>query len=242
MGVQLLKEKLGLFLCLSVLILFDTVASAKTYYVAVNGSDSNPGTFGKPFVTINKGAGLLVAGDTLYIRGGTYNQTVSVENSGTASASITVMGYMGETAIIDGQHTLPTSDWGDLFNVTGNYVTIRELQVKNSNWMGLVLSGQHARAINIKAHLNKENGILVSGDYGRVENCEVWWNCKSNEYGKNERGNWASGLSAARHPQHALLRRNRVWNNWGGRDRNAARAALGGEFPTCTLSVCAGGT
>jgi hypothetical protein len=211
----LLKKKLSLFLCFSVLILFNSVAFAKTYYVAVNGSDANAGTFEKPFATINKGANLLVAGDTLYIRGGTYNQTVSVENSGTASEFITVMGYLGEAAIIDGQDILPTGVWGVLFNVVGNYVAVRDLTVKNSNWMGLALRGHHIQAISVKSHRNKENGILVSGEYGRVENCEVWWNCKSNEYGRNERGGWASGLSAARYPKYALLRKNKVWNNWG---------------------------
>jgi hypothetical protein len=130
-------------------------------------------------------------------------------------AFITVMGYPGETADINGQDILPTGVWGGLFNVTGNYVVVRDVTVKNSNWMGLALKGHHDQAISVKSYGNKENGILVVGDYGRVENCEVWWNCKSNEYGKNERAGWASGLSAARHPQHALLRNNRIWNNWG---------------------------
>jgi len=211
----LLKKIPNLLLCFSVFILLHSVASAKTYYVAVDGSDTNAGTPEKPFGTINKGARLLTAGDTLYIRGGTYNQAVSVENSGTAGVFITVMGYPGETAVIDGQDLLPTGVGGALFDVTGNYVVVRDVTVRNSNWMGLVLKGHHDQAISVKSHRNKENGILVSGDSGRVENCEVWWNCKSNEYGKKERGGWASGLSAARHPQDALLRKNRVWNNWG---------------------------
>jgi hypothetical protein len=212
---QLLKKILNTLLCFLVCILLDSAASAKTYYVAVNGSDTNAGTLERPFATINKGTPLLAAGDILYIRGGTYNQTITVENSGTVGAFITVMGYPGETVVIDGQDVLPTGVWGALFAVTGNYAVVRDVTVKNSNWMGLVLKGHHDQAISVKSYGNKENGILVVGDYGRVENCEVWWNCKSNEYGKNERAGWASGLSAARHPQHALLRNNRVWNNWG---------------------------
>jgi len=156
-----------------------------------------------------------VVGDTLYIRGGTYNQTVYIGNSGTAGAYITIAGHPGETAIVDGMDTLPADPWGELFSIYGNYVEVRDLTIQNSNWMGLGLRGQYARAIRINSYKNMENGILVTGDYGLVESCNVWWNAKSNEYGKNSRGNWASGLSAARHPHYATLRNNKVWNNWG---------------------------
>src|SRR5262249_45232346 len=47
--------------------------TGNTYYVATNGNDSNPGTISQPFRTIKKGIGILNAGDTLYIRSGTYN-------------------------------------------------------------------------------------------------------------------------------------------------------------------------
>src|SRR5215217_7462682 len=54
-------------------ILSPRVATAATYYVATTGSDANPGSQSQPFRTIDKGVSMLHAGDTLYIRGGTYN-------------------------------------------------------------------------------------------------------------------------------------------------------------------------
>ncbi len=191
------------------------VSLAATYYVATNGNDANPGTLDRPFATINTGIGKLSAGDTLYLRGGTYVQTVSVGKSGTASTPITISGYPGETAVIDGQDTLPAGDWGILFGVSGNYVTVRDLKIQQSQWFGLHLSGHHDQAINVKVHRCKDMGIYVGGDYSLVENCESYYNARWNEFGQNLKGSWASGISACRHPKYVTLRGNKVWNNWG---------------------------
>src|ERR1051325_7473065 len=50
---------------------------ATTYYVSTSGSDGNNGTsLSTPWRTINKAAQTMVAGDTVYIRGGTYRESV----------------------------------------------------------------------------------------------------------------------------------------------------------------------
>lgn len=43
-----------------------------SYYVAPNGSDSNPGTLALPFFTMTKAQSVAVAGDDIFFRGGTY--------------------------------------------------------------------------------------------------------------------------------------------------------------------------
>ena len=48
-------------------------ATAATYYVATNGNDSNAGNKDKPFATLKKANAVVTAGDTVWIRGGTYN-------------------------------------------------------------------------------------------------------------------------------------------------------------------------
>jgi len=55
-----------------------------TYYVAPDGDDSNPGTEAEPWQTIQKAADTLLAGDTVYIRAGTYSERVAPLNSGSA--------------------------------------------------------------------------------------------------------------------------------------------------------------
>lgn len=98
-----------LFLLLATLSIgFFTVTSAyaATYYVATTGSDSNPGTQAAPFKTIAKGSRALAAGDTLLIRGGTYNEQMMggyggfVFQNGTPGAYTRYAAYPGEQVIV----------------------------------------------------------------------------------------------------------------------------------------------
>ena len=95
----------------------DTSSPGTTYYVATNGNDANPGTMESPFGTLNTAAAKLKAGDTLLIRGGTYYQTMYCGASGTPGLPITIAGFPGEMAIIDGVYTNPASSWGALVSV-----------------------------------------------------------------------------------------------------------------------------
>ncbi len=56
-----------------VFLLSANAASAATYYVATTGNDANSGTLASPWRTIQKAANTMSAGDTVLIRGGTYN-------------------------------------------------------------------------------------------------------------------------------------------------------------------------
>jgi len=99
------------FLAFSLLLLFGVGAFAADCYVAPYGDDSNPGTKSKPFKTIQRGVEKLSAGDTLYIRGGSYHEAVVVNNlSGTGKKPVTITNYQGEEVTIDG--TVPiTGPW-----------------------------------------------------------------------------------------------------------------------------------
>lgn len=210
-----------MFRCAAALLLMALVlagrVSGASYYVATNGSDANQGTIDQPFATLNKGAAVLNPGDTLYVRGGTYYQTVYAPASGTPAAPVTISGYQAETAVIDGAYTNPASSWGNLFLVQGSNAVVKNLTIKRSNWIGLALTGPYDQAVNINSQSNMENGIIVTGsaDYGVVQNCQVYYNAKSNEGFQATRGGWSTGLSAARGPSYVTLRGNQVWNNWG---------------------------
>ena len=73
------------------------------YYVSTSGNDNNPGTHAAPWLTIQHAANAVVAGDTVYVLGGTYHESVSITKSGSASAgSIVFQSYPGQQAILDG--------------------------------------------------------------------------------------------------------------------------------------------
>jgi uncharacterized protein (TIGR03437 family) len=86
-------------------------ALAADYYVSPSGSDSFPGTLSQPFLTIQKAASVMVAGDTAFIRAGTYRETVTPANSGTQYAPITFMPYNGESVTVSGADAIPASSW-----------------------------------------------------------------------------------------------------------------------------------
>ncbi|MBN1773567.1 MAG: right-handed parallel beta-helix repeat-containing protein [Deltaproteobacteria bacterium] len=188
-------------------------ARGAPYYAAPTGSGSDC-TLDRP-CSLDTGVGRLSPGDTLFLRGGTYRQTVWIGTSGTGSAPIEIAGYPGETAVIDGDDALPAGEWGALFAVEGDYVTVRDLEIARSLWMGLVLRGAHDAARNVESHGHWENGILLAGDDGLAEACRVHDSARSNQDCVRRRSSWASGLSAARHPDGCVIRGNTVWHNWG---------------------------
>lgn len=71
-------------------------ATGLAYYVAISGNDGDPGTLDRPFRTIQKCATVALAGDTCFIRAGTYRETVSPAHSGTEGKPITFVPYAAE--------------------------------------------------------------------------------------------------------------------------------------------------
>jgi len=63
------------------------------YYVAKNGNDNNIGSETLPFLTIQKGVNEAIAGDTVYVKAGTYIEEVNSPNSGTDGKYITFQNY-----------------------------------------------------------------------------------------------------------------------------------------------------
>ncbi|WP_299248227.1 carbohydrate-binding protein [uncultured Aquimarina sp.] len=93
---------------------------AKDIFVAKNGNDDNSGTIDQPYLTINKAASVAVAGDVVYIREGTYEETLRPVNSGTAGNPITFQSYMGEKVIITAMEALNgfTPDGNGIYKTT----------------------------------------------------------------------------------------------------------------------------
>ena len=110
-------------------------ADAATYYLAPTGNDANACTQTAPCFTLQRAWALVAAGDTVYLRGGTYTYTKQqglVGKSGTAGNLIKVWAYPGETPVITRSATGYTTDiyWhrsGIFFS--GNYVHFKGLEI-----------------------------------------------------------------------------------------------------------------
>ncbi len=72
------------------LVLAPSASSAAIYFVDANhpnARDTNPGTETLPFKTISKATSLVNAGDTVFIKGGIYRETVTLSRSGTSATA-----------------------------------------------------------------------------------------------------------------------------------------------------------
>lgn len=85
-----------------ILLIIGNLCFAATYYVATTGSNSNTGTIGSPWLTIDYAESRMNDGDTCLVRGGTYYESVITTDSGSSGNHITIKSYPTETAIIDG--------------------------------------------------------------------------------------------------------------------------------------------
>jgi hypothetical protein len=77
-------------------------AGPKRFVDAARGDDSAAGTEAAPWKTLGHALRRLAPGDTLYLRGGVYYEKVFLSRSGTEEAPITIAGYPGELAVLDG--------------------------------------------------------------------------------------------------------------------------------------------
>ena len=98
--------------------------SQTTYYVAPSasgGSNSNAGTsLAAPFETLAHAINQLTAGDILYIREGTYRETITIDENGSSGNLITIQNYNNEVVTIDGTVDV-TGTWSTYNDVSGAY-------------------------------------------------------------------------------------------------------------------------
>jgi len=102
------------------------------FYVATTGNDSNDGTKSAPWRTIQHAADTARAGSTVYVRGGVYEELVSINTSGNASDGfITFKSHPGETAILEAEHFTPSGRQGVLTIRNQSYVRIEGFEIRN---------------------------------------------------------------------------------------------------------------
>ncbi len=169
-------SKQNIFGIMGVFLLLTTASCATraaTYYVATTGSDSNPGSEAAPFRTIADAVNRMVAGDTTYVRGGTYNETetITFKKSGTASAPIRLLNAPDESPIVDFGVTeatdrIPTRRFELLApgrTTPIGWITIEGFEIRRAS-EGIKMSNAHDITIRRNwMHHVVNQGILGSG-------------------------------------------------------------------------------
>ena len=194
-------------------------------YVSPAGDDDNNGSAGAPFRTVAKGLTSVRAGQTLYLRGGSYVENIAVRlPAGTASAPILVSSHPGERAIIKGLVALtnPTYITFNSFNVTWNTGGYDQHMFKitgGSNWTLQSSEIWGARSFaNLLISGNPQNwtlrGNVIHDTHGGESNVNRSHNVYAN-----------TGLSAA----GGLIERNLIFNATHGTNLKLAGSGGGGE-------------
>jgi len=148
-----------LFALLFVLALITPqMGAGNIYYVAAsNGSDNNPGTQALPWKTIQKAAKGMIAGDTVFVMGGTYNERVLITNSGNSGNPISYRINPGDTVTVNRG-----------FTITGNYINIHGFRVTGAwtcNWgqtdYNIHVDSDFVEIANIYCYGGKHAGIML---------------------------------------------------------------------------------
>ncbi len=158
-----------------------------TYYVAPWGNDENPGDKDAPLKTIQKGADILEAADTLVIRDGVYriSKEIRPANSGIPGKWITYYVLPGEKAVIDAENFVAGDEEGTYPSRLGlgsfhiqekSYIRVVGLHVRNSRSAGFIVRGpsEHVQLINCKTDRSFNSGIGIwYANQVKVLRCEV---------------------------------------------------------------------
>jgi hypothetical protein len=130
-------------------LLASAPALAATYYVSTTGGDTATGSESAPFATLTKANGAASAGDTIYVRGGTFYITTQLvlSKSGTSDTNRTkIWAYPGETPVLDASKYVTSNAAVDVpvVLVTGNWMHLKGLEIANAK---VGSSGDHSYSL-----------------------------------------------------------------------------------------------
>lgn len=139
------------------------------YYVSTTGNDANPGTQSLPWKTISKATNTMIAGDTVYVRAGSYNEQVNITRNGTSANNIIYSAYPGEEnrAIIEGNgidYSWNTGSEQAPVMINANYITFTGFRVQNSNMVGIKIVGNYINIYKNWVYNTASLGISVEGN------------------------------------------------------------------------------
>lgn len=197
------------------------ISDATTYYVAKTGNDSNPGTEFSPFRNIKHGVSSLSAGDTLYVKAGTYYESIlswktTIPNGTSWSNPVTVAANPGDTVTIH-----PSSGSGFFWVIDGmaKYLIIDGFIVDGGfNGFKFSNNSRFIRVQNSEIKNTSQNCIMVSvcmgcSNAGEVPNktYHEFINLKVHDSGSPEVPKHAIYISTG----HNLLESSEIYNASG---------------------------
>ncbi|KAI1280009.1 family 9 polysaccharide lyase [Xylaria sp. FL0933] len=194
---------------------------AASIYVSPTGSGS--GTIDSPYGSIQTAVNAASAGDTIYLRAGTYSPTTNIQitKSGTVASPITLRSYNNEKVIIDGEalpgtpygldEDLPNDERGILHIEGGNYWYFYGFELINGPYGIYSRDSSHNYYERLSTHDNYESGFQLQGD--AVNNTVIYLDSYLNR-DPRKNGESADGFACKEgEGEGNSIRNSRLWNN-----------------------------
>lgn len=176
-----------------------TALPAATWFVAPTGNDAAVGSIEHPFGTVQRAQESAESGDTVFLRGGTYQMTdaqiakrrrifaylIVLDKSGEPGKPITYRNYEGEKPVFDCSLVKPEGMRVTAFLVTGSWLHLRGIEVTgvqvtmrgHTQSICFESDGSHNVFERLTMHDGQAIGIYhVRGAENLFLNCDAWNN------------------------------------------------------------------
>ncbi|KAI8224375.1 putative transcriptional regulatory protein [Colletotrichum sp. SAR 10_77] len=196
-------------------------AAARDIFVSPTGTGT--GTQTAPYGSIQSAVNAAVAGDTIYLRQGTYAPSANIQfsKSGTVTSPISVRPYQSEKVIIDGENmpgtpkaldeSLPNSERGIFHIQNANYWAFYDLEMINGPYGIYARDASHNYYNGLSTHDNYETGFQLEGasSNNTVLNLDSYRNRDPRKNGESADGFACKSGSG----EGNVLRNARLWDN-----------------------------
>ncbi|MDR4484800.1 MAG: right-handed parallel beta-helix repeat-containing protein [Nitrospirales bacterium] len=199
-----------------------------------NGNDGNSGTQSAPFKTLERGFGVLLPGDTLYVRGGTYQgfySTLKIPSGNSWAQPVTIKAYQQEKVVLTaapgrspirfavGSHHIIVDGFildgrgGNAGIITGensHHIRILNSEVMNAPHSGILTNtgSSFFEFVNLRIHDNGsshfDHGLYIATSNHLVKDCLIYRNT-----------GWGVHIysGAGLQPGNNLIMNNKVYQN-----------------------------
>ncbi|RGP77241.1 hypothetical protein FLONG3_4756 [Fusarium longipes] len=205
----------------AVLFVFLAGTNAKDIFVSPTGTGS--GTLTSPYGSIQSAIDVAKAGDTVYLRQGTYapSTNIQVKTSGAKGSPITVKPYQNEKVIIDGENmpgtpkafgeSLPNTERGVFHIQNAEWWSFYNLEIINGPYGIYARDASNNYYEGLSTHDNYETGFQLEGESSNniVVNLDSYRNRDPRKNGES-----ADGFACKEGKGEGnILRNARLWDN-----------------------------
>jgi len=177
--------------------------------VAKDGSNDNPGTEARPFLTISKAAKVVQAGDTVFVKEGVYPPFhITSGHSGTADKRITFKRYGYDKVIIDAYWSGAGAGYGPYYGIEidESYITIDGFMIEHALDTGILFfTAEHGLA---------KNNIVFENNAACIE----FYKCSGQAINNLCVNNSAGIFTPAYNADEIIVKNNTSLNNHEGAD------------------------